>query len=95
MLITMVKVEPEIWLYLVQDNVKMPQLRIWWDMKGKDDKDMKEFAKMLEAEEDRKNDVYLIIRLEIIRKFGRKRKRERIFLQIKMLQSQLWRKLRY
>lgn len=56
MFVNITKAEPEIWLHLLNGGVKMPQMRIWWDMKQQYPKDMEEFTKLLEEEEEKKQE---------------------------------------
>ena len=57
MFVNITKEEPGIWTSLLAGNAKHSQMRIWWDMKQQYPKDMEEFSKLLEEEEERKQQV--------------------------------------
>lgn len=46
------KVVPEIWVSLLKDNEKLPQMRFWWEMKDSFKSEMKEYDRLLESLEE-------------------------------------------
>ena len=74
------KEEAGIWTSLLNGGVKLPQMRIWWDMKQQYPKDMEEFSKLLEEEEEKKQEVRDWGKSNFGRKFGRRRRIRRLKL---------------
>lgn len=50
--VSVTKATPDIWVYLLKDNEKLPGMRIWWEMKDTYKDAMRKYDKLLEKEED-------------------------------------------
>ena len=52
MFVNITKAVPEVWVSLLKDDEKLPQMRFWWEMKDNFKSDMKEYERLLEQQEE-------------------------------------------
>ncbi len=50
--VTIAKAESEVWVSLLENNEKLPGMRLWWEMKDKYKDVMKEYERLVEELED-------------------------------------------
>jgi len=50
--VSFAKTESEVWVYLLENNERLPGMRLWWEMKDKYKDVMKEYEKLVEQQED-------------------------------------------
>lgn len=62
----MTKTTPEIWVSLLKNNEKLPQMRFWWEMKDNYQEEMKEYDKLLEELEEQEAEVIDKSRISLI-----------------------------
>lgn len=52
MFVNITKAVPKVWVSLLKDDEKLPQMRFWWEMKDNFKSEMKEYEKLLEEQEE-------------------------------------------